>query len=195
MQPKTLQYTFDSDISVFADEKTFAVIVLEKFEHISFPGLRKNYSEPYRLTTWSLLHIIHSVMASLKGSTIPLQRCYRCSSIPITQIGMTLLIMLCLLTNISKQDSTGVTQFFMLYGREALLPIDVALGNNPNHSVLNNSFPLLQRFPYLREQIKRKLFMVQQRQKQRYDSRRKKILIMLEIWSGFIVLCVTKDVQ
>jgi hypothetical protein len=62
----------------------------------------------------------------------------------------------------------------MLYGREALLPIDVALGNNPNHSVLNNSFPLLQRFPYLREQIKRKLLMVQQRQKQRYDCRRKK---------------------
>jgi hypothetical protein len=174
LQPKTLQYTFDSDISVFADEKTFVVIVLEKFEHISFPGLRKNYSEPYRLTTWSLLHIIHSVMASLKGSTIPLQRCYPCSSIPITQIGMTLLIMLCLLTNISKQESTGVTQFFMLYGREALLPIDVALGNNPNHSVLNNSFPLLQRFPYLCEQIKRKLLMVQQRQKQRYDSRRKK---------------------
>lgn len=61
----------------------------------------------------------------------------------------------------------------MLYGREALLPIDVALGNNPNPSVLTNYFPLLQRFPFLREQIKRKLLMVQQRQKQRYDSHRK----------------------
>jgi hypothetical protein len=32
----------------------------------------------------------------------------------------------------SRQESTGVTPFLMLYGREAVLPIDVALGNNPN---------------------------------------------------------------
>jgi hypothetical protein len=115
LQPKTLQYTFDSDISVFADEKTFVVIVLEKFEHISFPGLRKNYSEPYRLTTWSLLHIIHSVMASLKGSTIPLQRCYPCSSILITQIGMTLLIMLCLPTTLANRVHRSKTIFYVVW--------------------------------------------------------------------------------
>ena len=75
--------------------------------------------------------------------------------------------------NTSKQESTGQTQFFMLYGREALLPIDVALGNNPNPAIPNDSFPLLHQYPYLREQVKRKLLMVQRRQKQRYDSHRR----------------------
>jgi transposase InsO family protein len=34
--------------------------------------------------------------------------------------------------NTSRQESTGVTPFYSLYGREATLPVDVALGNNPN---------------------------------------------------------------
>jgi hypothetical protein len=75
--------------------------------------------------------------------------------------------------NTSKQESTKQTPFFMLYGREALLPIDVALGNNPNPAMPNDSFPLLHQYPYLREQVKRKLLMVQRRQKQRYDCHRR----------------------
>lgn len=34
--------------------------------------------------------------------------------------------------NTSRQESTGVTPFYSLYGRKATLPMDVALGNNPN---------------------------------------------------------------
>ncbi|KZR99859.1 Uncharacterized protein APZ42_004115 [Daphnia magna] len=33
--------------------------------------------------------------------------------------------------NTSRQESTGFSPFFLLYGREAVLPIDVALENNP----------------------------------------------------------------
>ena len=34
--------------------------------------------------------------------------------------------------NTSRQESTGATPFYLLYGREAVLPIDVALDSNPN---------------------------------------------------------------
>ena len=34
--------------------------------------------------------------------------------------------------NTSRQESTGATPFYLLYGREAVLLIDVALGSNPN---------------------------------------------------------------
>ena len=34
--------------------------------------------------------------------------------------------------NTSRQETTGRTPFFLMHGREALLPIDVALGADPN---------------------------------------------------------------
>ncbi len=51
--------------------------------------------------------------------------------------------------NTSKQESTGKTPFLLVYGREALLPIDAALGNNPNPDA--NHIQLLQQLPALRE--------------------------------------------
>lgn len=34
--------------------------------------------------------------------------------------------------NTSRHESTGMTPFFSLYGREAILPIDITLGSDPN---------------------------------------------------------------
>lgn len=74
--------------------------------------------------------------------------------------------------NTSRHESIGVSPFYMLYGREARLPIDVALGNNPNSNVSTN-FAFIQRLPLLREQVKRRLIIVQQKQKERYDRSHK----------------------
>lgn len=64
----------------------------------------------------------------------------------------------------------------MLYGREALLPIDIALGNNPNPIALDESTENVQQFvsrlSNIREIVKRRLLAVQNRQKHRYDKRR-----------------------
>ncbi|KAI9550279.1 hypothetical protein GHT06_004904 [Daphnia sinensis] len=39
--------------------------------------------------------------------------------------------------NTSRQETTGLTPFYLLYGREAVLPVDVTLGNNPNPAAKN----------------------------------------------------------
>lgn len=79
--------------------------------------------------------------------------------------------------NTSRQESTGSTPFYLLYGREAVLPIDVALGNDPNPSFVdpleNNAVSLIQRLDVIREKVKRRIMVVQARQKKRYDNKRK----------------------
>ncbi len=76
--------------------------------------------------------------------------------------------------NTSRHESTGLTPFFMFYGREAVLPIDVALGNNPNpvHCNAPNSSvqDIMTRLLNAREMVKRRMLVVQARQKLRYDS-------------------------
>ncbi len=74
--------------------------------------------------------------------------------------------------NTSRQESTGVTPFFLLYGREAVLPVDVALGSNPNFTDGKNPRPLATRLAEIRESVKRRLIVVQAKQKERYDRRR-----------------------
>jgi hypothetical protein len=79
--------------------------------------------------------------------------------------------------NTSRHESTGVTPFYLLYGREAVLPVDVALGNNPglNTSSLDRNAvqSILTRLANIREVVKRRMLVVHARQKKRYDKRRK----------------------
>lgn len=76
--------------------------------------------------------------------------------------------------NTGRQESTGFSPFYLLYGREALLPIDVTLGNNPNPVALDESSQNVQQFvgrlSNIREIVKRRMLSVQNRQKKRYDK-------------------------
>lgn len=71
--------------------------------------------------------------------------------------------------NTSRQGSTGVSPFFLLYGREAVLLIDVALGNNPDVSFSSDSSDrvrhLTSRLSAIREVVKQRLLVIQEKQK------------------------------
>lgn len=81
--------------------------------------------------------------------------------------------------NNSRQESTGATPFHLLYGREAVLPIDVTLGNNPNpvpsEFCGNTLRHLSTRIAVIREQVKRRLIVVQAKKKARYDKHRRSV--------------------
>jgi hypothetical protein len=74
------------------------------------------------------------------------------------------------------QESTGVSPFYLFYGRKAALPVDVALGNNPE---MNNGDDcarvrqLTSGLPTIRDEVKRRLALTQTKQKLRYDHRRR----------------------
>ena len=59
----------------------------------------------------------------------------------------------------------------MLYGREAVLPIDVSLGNNPDSNGITQN--IVSDLINIREKVKRRMLMVHARQKKRYDKRHK----------------------
>ena len=72
--------------------------------------------------------------------------------------------------NTSRQETTGLTPFYLLYGCEAMFPIDVSLGSNPNpvakgENCAHNIRDLSNRLSVIREQVKRRLIVVQAKQK------------------------------
>jgi hypothetical protein len=78
--------------------------------------------------------------------------------------------------NTGRQESTGISPFYLLYSRKALLPIDVALGNNPNPVPLDHTTESVQQFvnrlSNIREIVKRRLLVVQDRQKKCFDGKK-----------------------
>ena len=80
--------------------------------------------------------------------------------------------------NTSRQETTGVSPFLLLYGREAVLPIDVALGNNPEKGVGDGDpdesvRTLTAKLSQIREEVKERMAAIQAKQKKRYDRRRR----------------------
>jgi hypothetical protein len=75
----------------------------------------------------------------------------------------------------------------MLYDYEAVLPIDVALGNNPN-PCLSDPLQFIHRLPTLREQVKRRLLFVRNRHANGITLHVWKISMLLVISCWFIVL-------
>ena len=75
--------------------------------------------------------------------------------------------------NTSRQETTGVSPFLLLYGREAVLPIDVALGNNPEKGVgeVGDGDPdesvrtLTAKLSQIREEVKERMAAIQVKQK------------------------------
>ncbi len=94
--------------------------------------------------------------------------------------------------NTSRHETSGMTPFFALYGREAMLPLDVSLGSNPNSTshavVIPNVEEIRSRFSNLHEIIKRRMLMAHARQEKRYNRHHTKKYTTLVIRYWFIDL-------
>ena len=79
--------------------------------------------------------------------------------------------------NTSRHESTGMTPFFALYGREAVLPVDVTLGSDPNSGVVESISELTvesikSRFHNIHEIVRRRMLKAHRRQEKHYNKQR-----------------------
>lgn len=72
--------------------------------------------------------------------------------------------------NTSRQESTGRTPFFLLYGREAKLPIDYALRSDPNPAGEQSAEETTRLLNKARGEVAKRLVDVQAKQKEAYDK-------------------------
>lgn len=79
----------------------------------------------------------------------------------------------CFSYNTSKQETTQHTPFYLLFGREARLPIDVALGQDPNRH--HDAEEILHRVRKCREDVTELIKKSQEKQKKRYDQRHRHV--------------------
>lgn len=81
--------------------------------------------------------------------------------------------------NTSRQESTGRTPFFLLHGREAALPTDIALGVELNSggidaiSTEDYAFQLQRSMTKAKKEVKDRLQVVQHRQSRYYNRKRR----------------------
>ncbi|XP_045032675.1 uncharacterized protein LOC123474529 [Daphnia magna] len=73
--------------------------------------------------------------------------------------------------NTARQESTNHTPFMMVYGREAVIPADLLAASGPSQTKLVGAEDLMKAMMEIREDVKDRLAMVQQRQKTQYDAR------------------------
>ena len=78
--------------------------------------------------------------------------------------------------NTRRQESTGFSPFYIVYGREPLLSIDVALEKNQNpieakQKEENYVQKFITRLSAARKLVKKRLAVAQTRQKKHYDKR------------------------
>lgn len=79
----------------------------------------------------------------------------------------------CFSYNTSRQETTRHTPFYLMYGREARLPIDTTL--LPETTTVPDVEQLLNRVKQCREDVQRIIHREQQKQKQRYDRRYRQV--------------------
>ena len=79
--------------------------------------------------------------------------------------------------NCSKQDSTRCSPFELVYARDPILPIDVAIrtvvNEEPREPKTDFADEMKRRAVAMREWVKEHLPMVQRRQKERYDEEKR----------------------
>jgi hypothetical protein len=74
--------------------------------------------------------------------------------------------------NTAVQATTGYSPFYLLYGREPVMPLDV-IGNRKTTDIAENTPELVLRLEEARSTARRNIDQVQQRMKARYDAHRR----------------------
>ena len=84
--------------------------------------------------------------------------------------------------NTSRQESTRLSPFYLMHGREALVPLDIALGVNPNPVILKSgerfvdpdyATSVLQNLEKARQEVVTRMRRVHIEQKKAYDVGRR----------------------